>query len=314
MRIAPSLLAALAALVFPAAALAVPPGNDNYLASVPIETSPFQVSVDTTEATTQPDTYNPNREGVAFSGGSPEPLACKGVGFGKTVWYDLLPTQSGAVELSVAATAFAPSVALYEYDRDNPKNLTLVDCTTGVGDTLQLGVKGGRAYTVQIGGVAGTGGPGLNFRATYFPDRDEDDEFDQLDKCPTVAGTVDGCPPELKARPGLTFDRVGTGARIAGLYVDRAVKGSKIVAKCAGCGSQTIKVKKAGRVTLSKLTGKTIANGRSVEIKVTLGRTGTGAYRFGATGAYVKYTYANGKLTRQERCLNAKSGKVEKCA
>ena len=67
MRIAPSLLAALAALAFPAAALAVPPGNDNYLASVPIETSPFEVTVDTTEATTQTDTYNPNREGVPFS-------------------------------------------------------------------------------------------------------------------------------------------------------------------------------------------------------------------------------------------------------
>src|SRR3954471_15890144 len=108
MRIAPSLLAALAALAFPATALAVPPGNDNYLASVPIEASPFQVTVDTTEATTQTDTYNPNREGVAFAGGTQEPLACKGVGFGKTVWYDLLPTESGALELSVAATGFAP--------------------------------------------------------------------------------------------------------------------------------------------------------------------------------------------------------------
>jgi hypothetical protein len=314
MRIAPSLLAALAALAFPAVALAAPPGNDNYLASVPIESSPFQVTVDTTEATTQTDTYNPNREGVPFSGGTAEPLTCKGVGFGKTVWYDLLPAESAGVELSAAATGFAPAIAVYEYDPDNPKNLKLVDCTTSVGDELLLSVKGRHAYTVQIGGVAGAGGPGLNFRLNFYPDPDEDGVYAEDDACPKVAGTSNGCPPELKARPALTFDRVGTGARIASLYVDRALKGAKIVAKCSGCGSQTIKAKKAGRVVLSKLTGRTLANGRSIEIRVSLKKTGKGAYRFGATGVWVKYTYSNGKLKRQERCLNAKSGKPEKCS
>jgi hypothetical protein len=204
-------------------------------------------------------------------------------------------------------------VAVYEYDRDNPKDMTLVDCTTGLGEELLLGLKNGRSYTVQIGGVAGAGGPGLVFRANYFPDPDEDAVYAEDDECPNVAGTANGCPPELKARPGLTFDRVGSGARIATLYVDRAVKGSKIVAKVAGGGSQTVKVKKAGRVNLTKLTGRMIANGRTVEIKVTLGKTGNGAYRFGATGVYVKYTYANGKLKRTERCVNAKSGKPESC-
>jgi hypothetical protein len=314
MRIAPSLLAALAALAFPAAALAVPPGNDNYLASVPIESSPFQVTVDTSEATTQTDTYNPNREGVAFSGGTAEPLSCKGVGFGKTVWYDLLPSESAGVELSAAATGFAPSVAVYQYDPDNPKNLKLVDCTTGVGDELLVGVKGGRAYTIQLGGVGGAGGPGLNFRLDFFPDPDEDEVYAGDDDCPKIAGTSNGCPPELKARPGFTFDRVGANARIASLYVDRALKGAKIVAKCSGCGSQKLKVKKAGRVVLSKLTGRTLANGRSIVIRVTLRKSGKGTYRFGATGVYVKYTYSNGKLKRQERCLNAKSGKPEKCS
>ena len=66
-------------------------------------------------------------------------------------------------------------------------------------------------------------------------------------------------------------------------------KGAKVVAKCGGCGSQTIKAKKAGRVTLTKLVGKTRrAPARTVEIRVTLGKTGTGTYSFGATGAYVK--------------------------
>src|SRR4051794_10665509 len=154
MRFAPSLLAALAAFTFPAAAFAAAPANDNYLASQPVESSPFQVTVDTSEATTQLDTFNPNREGQPLSGGDPENLSCKGVTFGKTVWYDLLPTYSGAVELAVAATGFAPSVALYEYDPDNPKTARLIDCTTAVGGVLQPSVKGKHAYTIQVGGVA----------------------------------------------------------------------------------------------------------------------------------------------------------------
>src|SRR4051794_24086143 len=106
MRIAPSLLAALAALSFPAAALAAAPANDNYLASLPIDQAEFKVTVDTTDATTQADTFNPNREGQPLNGGDPENLICKGVGFGKTVWYDLAPRYFGSVDIFAAASSF----------------------------------------------------------------------------------------------------------------------------------------------------------------------------------------------------------------
>ena len=42
--------------------------------------------MDTTEATTQVDTFNPNRDGQPLGGGDPETTTCNGVSFGKTVW------------------------------------------------------------------------------------------------------------------------------------------------------------------------------------------------------------------------------------
>ena len=74
-RLALTAAAAAAALIFPSAAAAVPPPNDNYLASTSIVAEdgsmPLQYSdtVDTTEATTQADTFNPNRDGQPFGGG-----------------------------------------------------------------------------------------------------------------------------------------------------------------------------------------------------------------------------------------------------
>ena len=93
MRIAPSLLAALAALSFPAAAAAAPPVNDNYLASTAIglPRTELVTTVDTTEATLQADIFQPNADGQPLGGGPAEPATCNGVPFGKTVWYDLAP-------------------------------------------------------------------------------------------------------------------------------------------------------------------------------------------------------------------------------
>ena len=51
----------------PALAAAAPPANDNYLASLPLAlnpATPTTTTVDTTEATTQPDTFNPSRDGA----------------------------------------------------------------------------------------------------------------------------------------------------------------------------------------------------------------------------------------------------------
>ena len=273
MRIAPSLLAAVAALAFPAAALAVPPANDNYLASradrvLAVPGSPWTPR----RRRRRPIRTTRTVKGVAFSGGTQEPLACKGVGFGKTVWYDLCRRSPAACSCRGDRVRAVGRALRVDRKPEEPHARRLHDRRRRRAAARGQGREGVHRPDRRRGGC----GRGAQLPRDVLPGRDEDDEFDQLDQCPTVAGTVDGCPPELKARAALTFDRVGSGARIASLYVDRVPKGAKVVAKCAGCGSQTITAKKTGRVSLSKLVGKTIASGRSVEIRVTMRKTGTG--------------------------------------
>ena len=62
--------------------------------------------------------------------------------------------------------------------------------------------------------------------------------------------------------PSVGFDRTGNGVRISRLIVDRVPKGAKVVAKCSGCGSQTVRAKKTGTVSLTKLVGKSVRRGR----------------------------------------------------
>src|SRR4051812_43029217 len=101
-------LTAAAAAGTPAVAAAAPPDNDNYLAStaVVLDSTTFSATADTTEATTQPDLFNPNRDGQPLGGGDPEPTTCNGVSFGKTVWYDLAPPVGLGMQLR--ATAAVP--------------------------------------------------------------------------------------------------------------------------------------------------------------------------------------------------------------
>ena len=319
MRPARLLIAAAAASAafacVPALAAAAPPANDNYLASLPVDKDDFTATVDTTEATTQPDLFNPSRTGAPLGGGDAETTNCKGTEFGKTVWYDLAPQVSGGLQLR--ATGFQTVVAVYEWDPQDSKITRLVDCSANAGvDDLLLTVKGKKNYTIQVGGVAGAGGA-LNFNALFFPDTDGDGILDdQPDKCKTVPGIerFGGCPPELKVVPSIGFDGSASGITIKRLIVDRVPKGAKVVAKCSGCGSQTVKAKRFGRVSLSKLVGKNVRAGTKVEIRVTLGKTDSGTYVYGATGSYFEWPVRAGGLgARVTRCLNVKSSKIERC-
>lgn len=316
MRIAPFLLAAVASAAFAAPALAAPPVNDNYLASLPVDKVEFSATTDTTEATTQPDLFNPSRDGQPLGGGTTENTICKGTPFGKTVWYDLAPQASGAIEVAATAVGFAPVVAVYEWSASNSQITRLLDCTPVVGGRMQLEVTKGRNYTIQVGGAGGAGGA-TTLNVDYFPDSDGDGIFDPLDKCVDVAGIdrFGGCPPELKVTPSVSFDRTGNGVRISRLVVDRVPKGARVVAKCSGCGSQTVRVKKTGRVSLSKLVGKSVRAGGDIEVRVTLARTGRGTYKFGATGSYFKWpVQANGLGARQTRCIKVgTASKLETC-
>ncbi len=299
----------------PALAAAAPPANDNYLSSLPVDKTEFTATADTTEATTQPDVFNPSRDGQPLGGGAPEPLDCKGTSFGKTVWYDLAPQVDGGVQ--IRATGFQTVVAVYEWNARDSKITRLVDCSANAGaDDLLIDVEGKKNYTIQVGGAGGAGGL-MNLKVDFFPDTDSDSVLDALDKCPKVPGIerFGGCPPELRVVPSIGFDGNGAGITIKRLIVDKVPKGAKVVARCTpGCGSQTIKAKRLGRVSLTRFVGRSAPAGAKVSIRVTLGRTGKGRYVFGATGSYFEWPVRAGGLgPRRTRCLNVKTSKIERC-
>jgi hypothetical protein len=302
----------------PALAAAAPPDNDNYLAStaVVLNSREFSTTADTTEATTQPDLFNPNRDGKPLGGGDVEPTTCNDVGFGKTVWYDLAPPVSVGMQLRATA-AFPVAVAIYEWNPQTSRITHLVECNANAtAEDLLPYLNAGKNYTIQVGGVGGVGGP-VSLNADIFPDTDSDGSYDALDKCKTVPGIdrFGGCPPDLKVAPSIGFDSNGTGITIRRLSVDRVPKGAKVVAKCgSGCGSQTVKAKRFGRVSLTKLVGRTVRAGTNVEIRVTLAKTGTATYKYGATGSYFAWpVQAGGIGARVSRCLNVKTSKIETC-
>jgi hypothetical protein len=324
LRLRLCLAALVAAAAFPAAASAAVPPNDNYLASsslnergkpVPLE-APF--SVDTTDATTQANLFDFNSQGVPLDGPpQAEETTCGSVSYGKTVWYDFHPDVDGDVYVTAAPSAgvaFTPVLRLYEWRLTDSRITRTVACAAAT-ELVAPGVEKGKAYTLQVGGVNAMGGQ-LSGTINFFPDRDDDGVYDvgsPKDACPTTPGTGNGCPPDLRVAPSINYDRTGAGIRISGFTVSGVPKGATVTARGGGA-SQTVKAKKAGRVKLSKLVGRNAGAGSNIELRVTLGRTGTGKYKFGATGAYFKWPVKAGSLgTRVARCLHAGSGKIERC-
>jgi hypothetical protein len=194
------LLITAAVLALPATAAAAPPPNDNYLASTTISTAEYRDTVDTTEATTQADTFNPNRDGLPFAGGDPEPTSCGGTSpFGKTAWWDFKAPSAGGVEIK-ANGGFDVVVAVYTWSERTSKITRTLRCQNdeaGSEDLVIPRVSAGTNYTIQVGGANNAGGP-LNLEFTYFPDTDGDGI---LDDAPDDCRRVPGSRASAAARP-----------------------------------------------------------------------------------------------------------------
>jgi hypothetical protein len=321
-------VAALTATSAPA--LAAPPANDNYLASTALNSNGTTLapvlmdSVDTTEATTQSDLFNPGPDGQPLGGAGPENTQCNGTVFGKTVWWDFHPKVDGGVEIKT--TGFDNVVSVYQWDDRTSKIVRSVQCqdlSSGPAEDLVLDdeVKAGKAYTVQVGGVSGpggliAGGP-LSFELDYFADTDGDGVYDAIpDHCKTTPGpdAFGGCPPELSLSPLINFDKLpGVGIRIQALGISHLPKGARVTARCGGCRTTTT-VAKHSSVQFKSLIGRTVRKGSKVQIQVTLGHKGTGRYRFGATGSLFTWPVINGNVKPKiTQCLHVKTNKIQKC-
>jgi hypothetical protein len=309
------LLMIAAALALPATAAAAPPPNDNYLASTTIASEEYRDTVDTTEATTQPDTFNPNRDGLPFGGGDPEPTSCGGASsYGKTAWWDFKAPSDGGVEIR-ANGGFDVVVAVHTWSERTSRITRTIRCQNDEATSESLvipRVSAGTNYTIQVGGANGAGGP-LNLEFTYFPDRDSDDVLDATDDCPRQAGIGNsGCPPELRSTPRVLYDSMVSGLRIRTIEIDEVPKNARAEVRCG----RTVKKRatRNGTLKVSGCSGRSVGNGSSILVRVTLGRTGKGRYRYGAVGKYYRWPVSGGKLgKRKTRCLQPGSRKPTKC-
>ena len=325
-RVAAGLTLALL-LIAPAVAEAAPPRNDNYLSSLRINGAggslprEFSDSVDTTEATVQADTFDPNRDGVAFGGGKPEPTSCpSAAGIGRTVWYDFSPPTAGGVDLS--ASGFDTVIAVYEWNARTAQLGRLVACGNGSAGPaeellLQPELRARGNYTVQVGGVNGAGGP-LALGFTWFPDRDGDGVLDeQPDKCPRIRGigAFGGCPPLVRGSATITVSNLPGAVQVQQLQVARVLRGTRVEVRCRRCGKRVrVKARKDGALRVRGFDGRRIAAGDRVSLRLTRPPTGRGRYRFGAYGKTITWRITgSGLAASQVTCTEPGGRKTTRC-
>jgi hypothetical protein len=304
------------------AAAAAPP-NDNYLSSGTIPQAAttavathllvFHNSQNLTDATTQPDLFNPDRDGNPFGGGGPEPVSCDGVTYGRTVWYDLDPVVNEGVELQ--AKGLPNVIAIYRWSAATTKIVSRVGCQVDFGagtNTVNLPqeLQHGDDYTVQVGALqtpTGLASGTLSFTATILPDHDGDGTYDPFDKCPTLAGVArdGGCPPVLSPIIGDSFSTSGAGLALHVLKITGVPAGTHAEVRCScGLKESGSAGAKGTAITLTAFANRTLPFGAALQIWVSKPSSGNGNYRFGAIGSYGKYaiTSAGFKL-KQKGCL-----------
>lgn len=283
-----ALLAMGTSATIPASAAAPePPINDNYLASLNLNSPGTPLNrVDTLRdlrntagATVQSDILSPPSHG-----GPPELTGCHGTSEGKTIWYDLYPDANGLLRVRTSAD-FGTVMAVVPFDPhsllpDNSLRVCSVNQPTAAGELFEK-VQAGKSYTVQVGSVeeAGTA-PGGSLEVL----------FDYLVQ-----------PKHLQAEATLTAQPLTGGVRVVSLSVS-APKKARVEVRCTrGCGAQA---KTARSVGFPHLRGATLPSGAALKIYVTTKNE---------IGAYIEYRIGRGRFTKVQKCLPPGSKKPIVC-
>ena len=253
--------------------------GDNYLQSVPISLSllqgrnnlqGFSDSVDTRTATVQQNIFSPGGTGV----GPREQTTCSGTPYGRTIWYDLVPTVDGDALVQAAASGFNPVISMVRYDVRAAPNFPPIgasECSNraagGLEQLTKQNVKRGRGYSIQIGGAAGAGGP--------------------------VEVDVNFTPHRVRARSRLRIKPTPNGVEIFSLTV-RATRRARIEVSCRpSCGRHS---KRGRSVRFPRLSGRKIRAGGRVFVRVSTSST---------LGSYYAFRITKGSFRDPvSRCLN----------
>lgn len=181
----------LAAVAAPAAA--APPANDDRGAATVVAGLPYHDSVDTSEATHQPD--DPD----CFSDDGP------------TVWYSFTPSSDGRYVANTSGSDY--DTTLHVGVRDGSGGVELIDCNDDWMDLTSRVLwraSAGREYLLMVGGFGAANGGQLEFNLRHAPPPPPD---------PTVslwikrrAGLSDG--GGLIVRGSVQCEPAGRGARL----------------------------------------------------------------------------------------------------
>lgn len=134
-------------LVLPSAARAAPPANDVFAARHTVPAVPFEQSLTTAEATTEPN----------------EPQSPCGGQIGKTVWYQYTPPSDVVLKADTRGSDYDTLLAVWT--GADLGSLTHVGCSDdvfGFESRVLFLAEGGTTYLFQVGGFRGAAG-GLHF-------------------------------------------------------------------------------------------------------------------------------------------------------
>lgn len=179
-------VSASAAVALPAGALASPPGNDDFVNTVPITSLPYGASVDVSAATVEAD----------------EPQACSYMP--QTVWYAVTPAAGGQLHVDPAGSSlsYGAQVNVYRADAPGITGLTFLNCAT-LGNRLDVDVQPGQTYYIQAGPTYGSNGTlKLKISVSVVPPNDDFDSARPISALPfsdtvdaTLATVADDDPP-----------------------------------------------------------------------------------------------------------------------
>jgi hypothetical protein len=293
------LLGAYAAAAAPATA-PLPPANDAYLNSIPINcvsVPPFKRCVpekmkldrvhtikdvvNTTSATVQSNIFDPCGQASCPTGPA-ELTTCHGVQYGNTIWYDFYPDADGTVR--IRTSGFDNAITLYQFN-DNPNSFSYLlpnvahkqcaHASSFPSEELDAQVTKGRAYTIQIGGVNGASGM-LQFLFDYF------------------------VPPPGRLQADSTLDARGTSNGIA--LTNLTVNTIRQAEVSVSCGRFCRPESKIGRAieNFSDLAGIQLPAGAKVIIRVTAPDS---------IGVYIQYTIEPSNFSKVILCTEPGSNK-----
>ena len=274
-------------------------------------------TVDTTEATTQPDLFNPNaRRAAARRRHDRRTRSARARRSARPSGTTSRRSPTAPSTCRPPASASRPSIALYEWSQANSQITRTGRLHAGRGRRRPARWTSRRAAATRSRSAGRAASAArLTLSVDYFPDtRRRRRRTTRSTSARTVPGIerFGGCPPELRVVPSVGFDRTGSGVadhapdrrpRAQGREGRRQVQRLRL--------ADGARRRRPARSRSPSSWARACAPGGNIEIRVTLGAQRTGTYKFGATGSYFKWPVQAERARQASDALHRRGDGVE---